>query len=62
MPGVAATESVTVVVADWAAELESEMATLKEKLPAVVGVPEMIPVFDARVRPAGSFPDARFQV
>lgn len=61
VPGVAATESVTVVVADWAAELESETATLKEKLPTVVGVPEMIPVLDARVRPPGSFP-ARFQV
>ena len=62
VPGVAATESVTVVVADWAAELESETATLKEKLPAVVGAPEMIPVLDARVRPAGSFPVTRFHV
>jgi hypothetical protein len=60
--GFAETVSVTVVVADWAAEAESDTDTPKEKLPVVVGVPEIIPVPAARLSPAGSCPETRLQV
>jgi hypothetical protein len=60
--GVAVTESVTVAVADWGAEPESDTAMPKEKVPLIVGVPEMTPVLAARLSPAGSWPDARLQL
>jgi hypothetical protein len=42
----------------WAAgAVASATWALKVKVPAVVGVPEMLP-FDARLSPAGSEPDA----
>ena len=50
----------TVAVADCADESSTEMT--KEKLPLVIGVPEMMPVFGARVSPAGSCPEPMLQV
>ena len=50
----------TVAVADCADESVTE--TPKEKLPLAVGMPEMMPVFGARVSPAGSCPEAMLQV
>jgi hypothetical protein len=60
--GAAPTVKGTVAVADCGDELESTAETPKEKLPLVVGVPEMIPVVDVRVSPAGSCPDAMLHV
>jgi hypothetical protein len=60
--GVAATVRVTVAVADWAADDESETEMPNEKLPLAVGVPEITPEAVARASPAGSCPDARLQV
>jgi hypothetical protein len=60
--GAAATDRVTVAVADCADELESTTETPNEKLPLAVGVPEMTPVFAARLSPAGSCPEAMLQV
>ena len=42
--------------------LASFICTVKVLAPAVVGVPEMIPVEAARVRPAGRVPEAIDQV
>ena len=50
----------TVAVADCADESVTEIP--KEKLPLEVGMPEMMPVPGARVRPAGSCPEAMLQV
>jgi hypothetical protein len=58
----AATVRVTVVLADWAADEESETEMPNEKLPLAVGVPEIMPEAGARVSPAGSWPDATLQV
>lgn len=46
------------------ADCEDESTTEKpiEKLPLMVGAPEMIPVLGARASPAGSCPDAMLQV
>lgn len=54
--GAAATVRAMVAVADWTVVLESLAVTPKEKLPLVVGLPEITPVEAARVRPAGSDP------
>jgi hypothetical protein len=56
----AATVSVNVTVEDFVGELESCIATLKEKLPLAAGVPESKPVV-VRVIPEGSCPEAMFQ-
>jgi hypothetical protein len=50
----------TVAVADCADESVTEIP--KEKLPLAVGMPEMTPVLGARVRPAGTCPEAMLQV
>jgi hypothetical protein len=60
--GGGATDMVTVAVADCTDELESTTETPNEKLPLAVGVPEMTPVFAARLSPAGSCPEAMLQV
>lgn len=52
----ATTDIVKAMLAVCAVELESTTVTLKEELPGVVGVPEMIPVLAARLSPAGSCP------
>jgi hypothetical protein len=49
-------------VADCAGEPESTTVTPKEKLPPNVGVPEMTPVSDARLSPAGRLPEVTDQV
>ena len=41
---------------------ESVTAIPTEKLPLTVGMPEMTPVFGARVSPAGSCPEAMLHV
>jgi hypothetical protein len=51
----------TVVVADCTEELESTTVTAKEKLPAVVGVPEIAPEA-ATPRPGASWPEDTLQV
>ena len=60
--GAAATVKGIVAVADCADELESTTEAPKEKLPLAVGVPEMMPVFGARLSPAGSCPEAMLQM
>jgi hypothetical protein len=48
------------VVADvaWAGLLLSVTVAVKVELPLTVGMPEITPVVEARVSPAGSLPDA----
>jgi hypothetical protein len=60
--GAAATVKGTVAVADCGDELESTTETPKEEVPLAVGVPVMMPVFGARLSPAGSCPEAMLQV
>ena len=50
----------TVAVAVCADESLTEIP--KENVPLAVGMPEMMPVLGARVRPAGSCPEAMLQV
>lgn len=42
--------------------LASITCTVKEELPDVVGVPEIVPVDAVRLNPAGSEPDVTLQV
>jgi hypothetical protein len=59
----ATTEMVSGAVAVWAGEPESLTVTPKDRLlPLTVGVPEMIPVVGARLRPAGREPVVMDQV
>ncbi|XWK67920.1 hypothetical protein RBB80_31800 [Tunturiibacter gelidiferens] len=53
--GATASERVAVAVC-WV-ELESLTATVMEKLPLAVGVPEIMPVLAEMVRPAGRLPE-----
>jgi hypothetical protein len=46
----------------WVGFAASLRVTVKEKLPATLGVPEMIPVEDARDSPVGRVPEVVFQV
>jgi hypothetical protein len=58
----AATASTKVLVADCAVLAESLTVTSKVTFPETVGVPEIVPVDGAMVRPAGSLPDEMDQV
>ena len=60
--GAAATVKGTVAVADCGDELESTTETPKEYVPVVVGAPEMMPELGARLKPAGSCPEAMLHV
>jgi hypothetical protein len=46
----------------WGWLSESFAVTVKLKVPLAVGVPERMPVADARVRPAGRLPEVTDQV
>jgi hypothetical protein len=52
------------IVADifWAGLAESATLAVKLNVPAAVGVPEITPVVDDRVRPAGRVPEVIDQV
>jgi hypothetical protein len=60
--GGAAMDKPSVAVAVCAGELVSVAVTPIVKLPLAVGVPERMPVFAARLRPAGSCPEVMVQV
>ena len=60
--GAAATVKATVAVADCGDELESTTETPREYVPLTVGAPEMMPVLGARLKHAGSCPEAMLQV
>ena len=46
---------------DWMGMLLSVTATVKAEVPAVVGVPDRIPVLAFSATPAGRFPEEIFQ-
>jgi hypothetical protein len=50
------------VVACAVGAVESVTLTAKLKVPAVVGVPEIVPLAAASVRPAGNAPELMLQV
>ncbi len=58
----AATVKETLPLAVCWVELESLTVTVMGKLPFAVGVPEMRPVLEARVSPAGRLPEVIDQV
>jgi hypothetical protein len=53
-------ESVTDLV--WLGFAASAAVAVKVEVPAVVGTPEIMPVFAVRLRPAGRLPEAMDQV
>jgi hypothetical protein len=55
-------DKVRVEVAACCGELLSVTATPREKVPLVVGVPEMMPLDAARVSPDGSCPEVMAQL
>ena len=58
--GVVPTVRLSALVA--VSELASVTCTVKLAVPVAVGVPEMVPVLDARVNPAGKLPERIDQV
>ncbi len=48
--------------ADWIGLLLSVTVTVKVEVPLVVGVPDIVPVEDASVSPAGNWPELTDQV
>ena len=56
-PGAAETVILNASEAVCTVALESETCTIKDAVPACVGVPEIWPMFTSRLRPAGRAPE-----